>query len=307
MVKTRYVRFDFFSPIITKFRYKEDPKNSKKKVKEILSEEKFDFIDWMTRLSKMSVADKEISYKQETIRTDKIYVDPKTDYGIVHYTRLRETNIPALTQTLVEELQDIGLKKDEYIAEDVSSLYDHELNVLMVQRNIHCLSPSGIEYYINNFLEDENSYVELRPIVYKHAFKRGKGKQIYRSLDIKTANCPAISSVTSMSNPISKAFQELEELDGCDVEIIVKTPRGKKEKLNKKRIENILEDFEKEAKYLEKAEVGFKESEEASIEKIDLLKGKIYAFLPFSVQPRKFLNPNVVQTDMINNYHKKDG
>lgn len=307
MVKTRYVRFDYFSPVIIKFEYATDPDNPKKHIKNVIEEKPFDFINWMANLKKISIKDRGVFHNQETVRADDIYTDAKTDYGIVHFTRLRETNVPAITQLLVEELQDLGLKSDEFIAEDVSCLYDHDINVLMVQRNIYSLSPSGIEFYINSFLENDSEYVELRPLVYRSAFKRGKGKNIYRSFSIKTADIRKHPSLYSKDNPISRAFKELQGLDGYDIEINIKSARGKKEKLNKARIENVLAEFEDEKEFLSKAEVGFKETDEAKVEKIDLLKGKIFSFLPFVVLPKKFLNPNVVQMDMINEYSRKRG
>ncbi|MGM0181512.1 hypothetical protein IGK74_000409 [Enterococcus sp. AZ150] len=302
--KTRYIRFDFFEPKITRFEMIKDPENNRKKIKKIISVESFDFINWMTELKKKSNEDKEIFHKQEKIRADRIYTDPKTEYGIVHFTRLRETNVPAITQSYVDELQEIGLKKDEYIAEDASCLYDHDINILMIQRNIYSLSPAGIEFYINNFLDNTCEIVELHPVIYKKAFKRGRGKNIYRTITMRTSD---VQQNSSLDNPISRAFKELEKLEGYDIEVVVKATKGKSTKLNKKRVETILEEFEEEKEYLSKAEVGFKESEEASLEKIDLLKGKIFTFLPFSIKPKSFLNQDVVQTDMINEYSRKDG
>lgn len=305
--KKRYVRFDFFEPKITKFEMIKDPENNRKKIKNIISVKSFDFINWMTELKKKPHKEKEIFHKQEKIRADQIYTDPKTEYGIVHFTRLRETNVPAITQSYVDELQEIGLKKDEYIAEDASCLYDYELNILMIQRNIYSLSPSGIEFYINNFLDNTCEIVELCPVIYKKAFKRGRGKDIYRTITMRTSDVQKNSSVLSLDNPISKAFKELQGLEGYDIEIVVKAAKGKSTKLNKERVENVLKEFEEEKEYLSKAEIGFKESEEANLEKIDLLKGKIFTFLSFSIKPKSFLNPDVVQTDMINEYSRKGG
>lgn len=306
MAKTRYIRFDYFSLVKTKFEMINET-DSSKKVKKIVSEEIFDYIEFISDMNKKSISEREIYHNQEKIRIDMIRVDPKTEYGITHFTRLRDTNVPALTKEMVEELEDLGLDSNEYIAEGVSCLYDDELNIFMVQRNIYSVSPSGIEFYINYFNDNADEYVELRPVVFKNAFERGKGKNIYRSIDIKTADIKKNPRVLSMDNPISRAFKELSGLEGFDIEIKVKAARGKKEKLNKRRIEEILSDFQSEKKLLDKAEIGFKESDEAKVEKIDLLKGRIFTFLPFTVLPKKFLNPDVVETDMINIYSKKDG
>lgn len=307
MSKKRYIRFDYFSLVKTVFKMVSETENSTKQIKKIISEDPFDFIDFISNLSKKSISDREIYQNQDKIRMDMIRVDPKTEYGITHFTRLRDTNVPAITKEMAEELEDLGLESNEYIAEGVSCLYDDEINILMVQRNIYSVSPSAIEFYINYFNANENEYIELRPVFFKNAFERGMGKETYRSINIKTADIKTHPKLLSMDNPISRAFKELDGLDGYDIEIKVRAARGKKEKLNKKRIESILDDFQFEKDLLDKAEIGFKESDEAKIEKIDLLKGRIFTFLPFTVLPKKFLNPDVVETDMINVYSKQGG
>lgn len=307
MVKTRNIRFDYFSPVVVKFELVEDKENPKKKIKKILNEKRFDLINLMTELKDKRVSDREIYHNQEKIRMDKIRVDPKTEYGVIHFTRLRDTNVPAITKEMVEEFEDLGLESDEFIAEGVSCIYDDEINILMVQRNIYSVSPSGIEFYLNSFNSKEDELIELRPVTYKNAFRRGKGKNIYRSFHIKTADVKKSPSVFSMENPISRAFKELQGLDGYDIEITIKAARGKESKLNKRRMESVLDDFEHEKKSLSKAEITYKDSDEAKVEKVDLLKGRIFTFLPFTVIPKQFLNPDVVETDMINVYVKKDG
>ena len=69
MDKTRYVRFDFFTPTISSYEMiepeKTNGKRKKKKVKKVLDTKPFDFIGWMSNLKKVNKADRIIHYQQE--------------------------------------------------------------------------------------------------------------------------------------------------------------------------------------------------------------------------------------------------
>lgn len=307
--KTRYVKFDYFQPYIVNYETikEKGEKGRTRKVQKIKSEKPFDVTLWMEEMQNKPLVESEIFYQQDKIRVDDVYVEPRHQFGIIHFTRLRDSNVPAITSSLLRQLKDIGLGEDEYIAEDISCLYDSEINVLMVQRNFYGLSPSGISYYMNQFVEDENSIIELRPICYKNAFNRGKGKSRYRKFTLKTADISKDPTLLSLDNPISKAYKELQGLNGYDIEITVKTTRDKSQKLHRQSIEKTLKDFESHKKSFKKVEVGFKETIDSRVETVDLLQGKIFSVLSFQLVPKTFLNPEVVQKDMINEYKKKNG
>ncbi|MCE2550341.1 DUF6731 family protein, partial [Enterococcus faecalis] len=82
-----------------------------------------------------------------------------------------------------EVLKEIPLNPGEYIAEDISCLYDRELSVLMVQRNIHSLSHSGIEDYFTE-MSDDLVEIELLPVVNKEIISKALANEKFRKLEL---------------------------------------------------------------------------------------------------------------------------
>lgn len=294
--KTKYIRFDYFQPYLVTL-----DTSKKKKVSK-----KFDLLNWLTEFNKEKDMEKRTrTHQQEAVRLDNIFVDESTNYTLIHFSRLRDTNLPSITNKIANELKDINLGENEFIAEDISCLYDYTLNVLMVQRNVHSLSPSGIGDYITSFVNDGNSYIDLRPVCYNEAFKKGTSKSIFRSLTLKTADTSKNTNLFSKENPISRAFSELKSIEGHDIEITITSSRKKDDKLNSKEVKQILNDFEDMKEGLSKAEIRFREGENTKVEYADLIQGRIYSYLPFDMPPKKSLNPDSVQLSMLNEYNPK--
>lgn len=293
--KTRYIRFDYFRPYIVS------------SVGKKVESHPFYFLSWMSLMNKLELPQRTKGYQGEDVRADKLFIDENTEYGIVHISRLRSTNIPSIINRIKEDMKSIALEEDEFIAEDISCLYDSSINVLMIQRNVHSLSPTGIADYISQFLEDDNSHIELRPVVYKDAFKKGSNKSIYRTINLKTSDIRKNTHILSLSNPISRAINELQAFQGYDIEITISTSKKKKSKLNKDVVIDTLDEFESNTQGLSKAIIRSKDSEDSKVEVTDLLKGRIFSYLPFEMPKKMFLNPNSVQISMINEYNPKVG
>lgn len=294
--KTKYIRFDYFQPYLITV----DENTSKKK------SEKFDLLSWLEKFEEIDDMKKRTKiHQQESVRLDKIYTDPSTDYVFMHFSRLRDTNLPAITNSIKNDLKDIDLGEDEYIAEDISCLYDYTINILMIQRNIHSLSPSGIGEYISSFQNDVNSYIELRPVCLREAFSKGVDKSIFRSITLRTADTQKNAGLFSKDTPFSRAFNELKSIEGYDIEITVKTTRKKDDKLNKQEVQKTLKEFEELKDGLSKAEIKYKEGPDQKVEFADLIQGRIFSYLPFEMVPKKSLDYNSVQVSMSNEYNPK--
>ncbi|EUJ64838.1 DUF6731 family protein [Listeria fleischmannii] len=76
----------------------------------------------------------------------------------------------------------------------------------------------------------------------------------------------------------------------------------KSQNLKLMRSEKIIETIEKDHELYTKAEISGKDSEDMSIEKFDLLKGKLRIQRFYNVPAKQFLNPNTVLDDITANY-----
>ncbi|EAH1794634.1 hypothetical protein D4329_14465, partial [Listeria monocytogenes] len=138
-LKKRLVNFDFFRVCVF-----EDEKNHKL----------YDMLSLLNYINKLKLEDRNLIIQGEQARLSKIILHQDKPYELfqLNLCRLRE-DTPAIATTISSELSNIPLEENEYIAEDINILYDNGHHVLMVQRNIHSLSASGLQVYFQNMLE----------------------------------------------------------------------------------------------------------------------------------------------------------
>ena len=98
----RPVKFDYFQLVCV-----ESDGNGNTK------ELNFDFIQWMNLMNNIiDIEDRTIRHYGERIRIDEIKIDGESGFGLLHFSRLRESNIPTKTLITKKELEDIGLGVD---------------------------------------------------------------------------------------------------------------------------------------------------------------------------------------------------
>ncbi|MBC1934876.1 hypothetical protein HCA69_00770 [Listeria grandensis] len=263
------------------------------------SEVYYDLFGLLDYIKEKDLSKRSIGYSGETARLDSIYLEEVRPYKLfqMHFCRLRD-DVPAKANILSDELEDINLDENEYVAEDINLLYDNDLNILMVQRNMHSLSPSGVEFYLNSFLDkmiaDNKMTIYLKPIIDTQAIKKSKKSETFRKLTLRTDN----GSLNKLiQGPYAKAFDDLKDLGGTTIEIIISS-RSKKSKLNKDEVLRIIETIENDKEAFSKAELTGKRTEGSKIEKFDLLRGKYKVSREYNIPAKMFLNPTTVFSDI---------
>lgn len=302
------VNLDFFQVQITKSK----SINAKK-----AETKPFDLTKWMDMVRPKYENDPvsvSLNFYGEQVRCDYsgIYgVGTSMPLARLHFTKLREKNTPAIGSIHDVKLDPVNLKPDEYIAEDVTALFDPSNSVLMLQKNIYSLSRRVLEAYItqlwNEGNEDSNpQYIHLVPIFQKDNFRKGKRGKNFESISFKTANK---TTSATFSNPfkgaIGSIFDTLKPLSCMNIEIKISASKKKKEYLDNKGTIDIITEIERDKERFKKAGVSF-ESDNAGLTHIDLMDAKLHSVLPFNVPKKRPLNPNAVWTSMLGNY-KPDG
>ncbi|EUJ43393.1 DUF6731 family protein [Listeria riparia] len=260
--KKRLVNFDFFRVCVI------DGSDEAEKL--------YDLVELLNHLNNLEPNEKIIYYQEERARMNTITMHQDKPYGLFQFNlcRLREDG-PGITSIISSELSNIRLEENEYIAEDINILYDDELHVLMVQRNMHSLSPSGLEAYFQSYvdkLDPNNNYtISLQLIPDIDSTAKAKGKEIYRKLTLRVAS-NKVNQITEDS--VGDAFRNLQGLEGHTVEITITAKSQKNAKLKSKEIKNIIEMVEQDQDTYLKAEVSGKDSDTTPVEKFDLVRGK---------------------------------
>lgn len=268
----------------------------------------FDFDDWceLMNTTKKKLDDRNIGYNGDIIRCNRIYVanKDKNPVTMLHFLRMRRGTVPAVANLNLPKLSDVDLKADEYIAEDASALFDSTNYVLMLQKNIFSLSVKALQQYVNYFWnegksDDEKEEIEFRPILRKDSYKRSKKANKINSFSFKTANMvKPFQSIfkTGIQNIIDSA----KGYDGISVEIKISTTRSKDSILDSKKVHDSVDEIVSNKNLFKKAVVVSGDSGHS--EPIELLKEKLSCMREYVIPIKAFLDPEVVEQDMIEKY-----
>lgn len=260
-------------------------------------------VNKISNLKKMT--DRDAVLYGERVRLDRVELinEHPEIYGL-HFTRLRNDK-PAYIELEDELLKELPLNPGEYIAEDISCLYDVELRLLMIQRNIHSLSVSGLEAYLDEFRDDD---VEIRFqfVSDQHIIDSALKNSKYRKLELRAASANEETKLGPLNNLISPFMDMFSGFGGTNFSIEISAGRNG-EDLSTGQVKSILEAIRKDKSLFSSALVSAKSSAQVPIEKYDLINGKLYVYRKYDLPEGSFLNPNSVIADIGPFYYNSEG
>lgn len=252
-----------------------------------------------------SMTDRDAILYGERVRLDKIeLINAHPEIYSLHFTRLRNDR-PAYIELEEALLKEIPLDPGEYIAEDISCLYDAELRVLMIQRNIHSLSVSGLEAYLNEFKDDDTD-ISLQFISDKSVVDAALSNKKFRKLELRAASANEDSKLTPLRGIISPFMEMFTGFGGTNFAIEISAGRSG-EDLTKEQVKEVLEAIRSDRSLFSSALISAKQSSSVPIEKYDLINGKLYVYRRYNLPTGSFLNPNSVIEDIGPFYYNSDG
>ncbi|AVK60546.1 hypothetical protein C5Z25_01620 [Lactobacillus sp. CBA3605] len=317
------VKFDYFQVQVSA------TKSAKAKKAEV---KMFDLTRWMDMIRpkyEKEPASVTLNFFGEQIRCDHsgmVGVSTRLPLARLHFTKLREKNSPAVGSIHDVKLDPVNLKPDEYIAEDVTALFDPADSVLMLQKNIYSLSRGVLEAYVSELWnagkkKEDLEYVHLVPVFQKNNFSKGKRASKFESVAFKTANKV---SKASFSNPfkgqVGAIFDTMKPLDGVDIEVKITASRKPDTFLKRSGVVEMIDEIQKSRDLFKKAEVSFRNGEKvntnsveatggdnAGLAYIDLMHGKVQSTLPFNIPKKQPLDQDAVWTSMLAEYREDGG
>lgn len=214
-----------------------------------------------------------------------------------HMVKRRDDGLAIIKDREDEELKDLPLRDDEYVAEDITGIFDTDDCILFIQRNIHSLSVTGFEKYLNYMnkkINDNDIVIKINPVMDKNVIGNVGRKSTIKSITLKIA-----SDDIKKSDLFASVIPGIKKWDPNYVEIKLLSGRKKDAELCKEQLGKEIDAFKNGEKY-EKFEVSAK-NEGQKIEKFDLLKGKLIHYEKFSTTKngsRVHLDPSVVRDRM---------
>lgn len=237
------------------------------------------------------------SYDNDPIRLRSINID---NFGYYHIVFERLDGSTYYKTTIYGDTEDLDLDEDEYIGHEVSILYDPNQNVMLIQRNISSLSPTGIERFIRQLYFDyyeEDIYFKLVSAVDDNATDSALNKEIYRQVALKVNKNSTKDLIVGITE---------DDYEGVEtVEIIITAKNNNKSQLNTDTTQNILKKWVNDTS-VEKLSVRAREGENMPIEDIDLIKQNLKRSLVYRYEQARELDAERVYEDMRNIYRNGD-
>lgn len=224
-----------------------------------------------------------------------------------HMSKLRDDGI-AITKKNIDALSDLNLEADEYIAEDISCIFDTEHSILFVQRNFHSLSPIGIQNYLKEMkkkIDGKDFNLEFIPVQDRDMISKLKKIDNVRKLDLSFARegyKQFGDNLNKVLGPIGEIFDNVGS--GLNITLTLSAGRKKNKIFNKKNTLEMIEEISDNSSIFSKALVSGKTGS-MPVEKYDLINGKLYTKYKFSsireiegTEKKMHLNPNSVRDVM---------
>ncbi|PRO78100.1 hypothetical protein C6Y10_13805 [Lactiplantibacillus pentosus] len=253
------------------------------------------------------------SYFGEPVRMDSIHVElghPELTY--FHLTRMRDEGF-ALTKENTETLTDLDLSTDDFIAEDANCIFDSKLGVLMLQRNVHSLSQSGLLEYIDlmygELHEGKDANILFEPVPDIESVRQALNATKYNQLAFKFASNNADVLPSAFGKFLGNFKGAFDDIGGDSLSLVIGINRGRKTGLNVKGMRALINDVKDNKSIFSSVLVKGKQGD-APVEIYDLINGKYSVYNTFvaskkvgtNEQKRVHLNPKAVEEEMIRMY-----
>lgn len=266
----------------------------------------FDLCALIAKIDGSSLEDRMFEYYQEKARLDKFSYNSSGNYWFLNFTRLRETNIPSKAR-ISKISEAIKLDPDEFISEECNAIFDCNLAVLMLQRNIHSLSPSGINEYLNKLWGNNSIRIYLRPIPSKSLIEKAKKAQVYRRLNVRFANINEEKFDGSQKSPLKRIYQNCKVFNGVNAEIVISMGDERKASLSNETVSETLKDIQKNKGLLSKAVISIKETDDSKVEVIDLFEENLCDYINVVLEKRVSLASEFVESKMVETLENRKG
>ncbi|ORI31183.1 hypothetical protein BLL61_08035 [Lacticaseibacillus casei] len=208
-----------------------------------------------------------------------------------HLTKLRDEGA-ATTTIQSEELKDLDLAPDEYIAEDINCFYDTQLCTVFIQRNFHSLSITGITDYLikmyklvkeadGNQSENEALNLFFKPVPDKKVVEKAQQANNFRTLELSFASDRKQEIPKMVQKFLGNLGDIFGQLGGAKIGLTLSAGKSDQPGLKNQETQEIIKQIADGNTPFSKAIIRGKAGD-MPIERYDLLAGKLQTVHKFS-------------------------
>jgi hypothetical protein len=284
-MKKRKVHFDYFQVFC------------EKEENDVIIEKKLDISGLLKKAMTLKPKETTYDFRGEKARIQKVEYDQKNKVWEIQFLRLREISPPGVAKE-DGTFEIFHLEDGEYIGESVSALYDKNDCILVLQRNINSLPPSGIEEYLNKCFAD--LVVKLKPIISGSDISKITSDKIYRSIAIGVAT--KNSNLLDESSHLGKILKHFYKFEGTSIKVEVSVGNAKRDRSLSPGLVNDTVKMLYDNGDTTQLRVNTKDSPDTKVEKIDLLDDRRKDIVEFQISRDKPLTHEVVFPEIKSKY-----
>lgn len=226
---------------------------------------------------------------------------PKLKLVYFHMTKMRDDGL-ATTREEINDLKNLDLDADEYVAEDINCIFDTQNCLLFIQRNFHSLSVTGVNYYLVkmhkriaikiNKICDKQTYkpldLQFEPVPDKEILNGIINSDNYRKIDLSfaTSSIELFKGQEILNKCLGGMGTVLDNLGGYNVGITLTAGNAKNPSLNKSNLRKLANAVENDKTLFSSAIFSGKKGK-TPVEKYDLINGKLCVSHKFSSVKKK--------------------
>lgn len=219
----------------------------------------------------------------------------------LHFLRIRKDNFPLRTHDdgTFDFFTDLG--DEEGFGEEVSAIFDPEISVIMIRRNVHSLSPQVIASYFTNLINTIGFTILFKPLIHPRSLELLQRDHLIRSAEVAVADVKNASPRTkrALGNIVSST-EEMNE----SVSIVFKIgieQKGSKKSSRLPIYEEISSFAQDES--VKRAVVKVKADDDAKVETIDLITHRLVDYELFSDEDIDGESRNILHGTVISRMH----
>ncbi|MCD8824880.1 DUF6731 family protein [Mammaliicoccus sciuri] len=230
-------------------------------------------------------------------------ITKKDSFYELVFSKLESTDYPIVFNDNGEmtDMKD-NISEDKRIGYITCGVYDDVYKVLLLQINFNAMNVRHIENYLNELFIKEGKEIKLIPLIDDNAFKRaitGYKTKVDVSMQVKNANIKE----TNKSTIFYRRYKEAVEMNAVNTKFTFSMGRVRKDTLEDKIVNDLLEDIKENINIIGKAEVSYKEQLDAKVSVADLVLQKLNTKVYFDIPDRATLREESIISKIKENYN----
>lgn len=283
MSDKKTVKFLYFRP------YLFDSENKK---------EAYNFANWISKYEEDGKILKTVDLSGITARVESYIYDEDKDLHCVCFVHMRSENLPSKVGEGREQ-EDLDLEDDEYIGEDMYTLYDRKTNIFMMQLNRMALTITRITEFINKTREQDGKSVGFLPVTREIDKKEMRRKRV-RTIEL---SCDSIQDTSKMKCTTLKNICDNTSGIRCNTYAIrFSVGRLRKAELSPDESQKMIDDIINRSVSVNTAKVTWADEMTGEVEYVDLIENKLLSVIEFKVKVKERLQMEVVFDKMKEEY-----